>query len=83
MVNPLKILKNSQGFALFLAIVVMAVIMVVISMNLFSTRVELKIASNLKNSSTAFYLAEAGLEVARSQLESLDWPTTHPLLMGD
>ncbi len=55
----MKILKNSEGFALFIAILVMAIVMLFIGASLLLSRVDSKITSNFKLGTQALEMADA------------------------
>ena len=60
----MKILKSSEGFVLFVAILVMAVIMLFLGVSLFLSRIDTRITSNLKLGTQALVVADAGLQHA-------------------
>ncbi len=60
----MKILKSSQGLALFMAIVLMAIFLFFLSASFYLTRVDTKITSNLKLGIQAIEVADAGLHHA-------------------
>jgi len=57
----LKILKKTDGIALFVAMLVMAVIMLFIGGGLFLSRIDAKITSNFKLGIQSLEVADAGL----------------------
>ena len=59
-----KLLKNSKGLALFMSIAMMTIFLFFLSASLYLTRVETKITSNLKLSTQALEVADAGLQHA-------------------
>jgi len=65
----MKTLKSSEGFALFIAILVMAVVMLFIGASLLLSRVDTKITSNFKLGTQALEVADAGLMHALKVLE--------------
>ena len=58
----MKILKSSEGFALFIAILVMAIIMLFVGASMLLSRVDTKITSNFKLGTQALEVADAGLQ---------------------
>jgi len=65
----MKILKRSEGFALFIAILVVAIVMLFIGASLLLSRVDTKITSNFKLGTQALEVADAGLMHALKVLE--------------
>jgi len=65
----MKILKSSEGFALLIAILVMAIVMLFIGASLLLSRVDTKITSNFKLGTQALEVADAGLMHALKLLE--------------
>ena len=65
----MKILKSSEGFALLIAILVMAIVMLFIGASLLLSRVDTKITSNFKLGTQALEVADAGLLHALKLLE--------------
>ncbi len=65
----MKILKSSEGFALFIAILVMALVMLFLGASLLLSRVDTKITSNFKLGTQALEVADAGLLHALKVLE--------------
>ena len=63
-IAPLKILKRSEGLALFTVLFAMAIILMYISANLFFSGLNLKTSSNVKFSDQGLQVAEAGLHHA-------------------
>lgn len=59
-----KILKGSQGLALFMVITVMAVFLLFVTAGLFLSQIELKKTSNFKLATQAMETADAGLQHA-------------------
>jgi Tfp pilus assembly protein PilX len=57
-----KILKNTEGIALFVAILVMTVVMLFLGASLFLSRVDTKISGNFKLGTQALEVADAGLQ---------------------
>ena len=62
-------LKRSEGFALFIAILVMAIVMLFLGASLLLSRVDTKITSNFKLGTQALEVADAGLLHALKLLE--------------
>ncbi len=58
----MKILKSSEGIALFVAILVMTIVMLFLGASLFLSRVDTKITSNFKLGTQALEVADAGLQ---------------------
>jgi len=65
----MKIPKDSEGFALFVAILTMAIIMLFIGASLFLSRVDTKITSNFKLGTQALEVADAGLQHALAVIQ--------------
>ncbi len=65
----MKILKNTEGIALFVAILVMTVVMLFMGASLFLSRVDTKITSNFKLGTQALEVADAGLQHAMSLIK--------------
>lgn len=65
----MKTLKSSEGFALFIAILVMAVVMLFLGASLLLSRLDSKITSNFKLGTQALEVADAGLLHALKLLE--------------
>ncbi len=65
----MKIIKSSEGFALFIAILVMAIVMLFLGASFFLSRVEMKITSNFKLGTQALGVADTGLLHALKVLE--------------
>ncbi|MBI2997193.1 MAG: hypothetical protein HYY46_01840, partial [Deltaproteobacteria bacterium] len=65
---PLKILKRSEGLALFTVLFAMAIILMYISANLFFSGLNLKTSSNVKFSDQGLQVAEAGLHHALTMI---------------
>ncbi len=59
--SMLKILKKTDGIALFVAILVMAVVMLFIGGGLFLSRIDAKISNNYKLGTQSLEVADAGL----------------------
>ncbi len=66
----MKILKSSEGIALFVAILVMTIVMLFLGASLFLSRVDMKITSNFKLATQALEVADAGLQHALTLLQS-------------
>ncbi len=64
----MKILKSSEGFALFIAILVMAIIMLFVGASMLLSRVDTKITSNFKLETQALEVADAGLQHALAEI---------------
>ncbi len=65
----MKTFKSSEGFALFIAILVMALVMLFLGASLLLSRVDTKITSNFKLGTQALEVADAGLMHALKVLE--------------
>ncbi|MEE9550032.1 MAG: hypothetical protein V3W08_06500, partial [Candidatus Binatia bacterium] len=65
----MKTLKSSEGFALFIAILVMAIVMLFIGASMLLSRVDTKITSNFKLGTQALEVADAGLQHAMKMLD--------------
>ncbi len=65
----MKTLKGSEGIALFVAILAMALIMLFIGGSLFLSRIDTKITSNFKTGIQALEVADAGLQHALSLIQ--------------
>jgi len=66
----MKILKSSEGIALFVAILVMTIVMLFLGASLFLSRVDTKITSNFKLGTQALEVADAGLQHGLTLLQS-------------
>lgn len=66
--QSLKKINNQKGMVLIIAVMLLAVLVVVGFTALNITTTDMKISSNYRSGSQAFYIAEAGLEHARDQL---------------
>ena len=60
----MKIIKDNQGLALFMAIAMMTIFLFFISASLYLTRVDTRITANLKLATQALEVADAGLQHA-------------------
>jgi Tfp pilus assembly protein PilX len=74
--------QSERGFALVLAILALMLLTFLGLTLATTTSTELTIATNYRWSQQARYNAEAGLEVAKSMLRTLDWPTLLPDVRG-
>ncbi len=63
---------NETGLVLAVALVFLVVLGVMGSAAVLLTRTDIKISGNYKNSETAFYVAEAGIEHAREVLRAMN-----------
>jgi len=63
---------NETGLVLTVALVFLVVLGVMGSAAVLLTRTDIKISGNYKNSETAFYVAEAGIEHAREVLRAMN-----------
>jgi hypothetical protein len=70
--------RSEQGFALILAILALMLLTFLGLTLATTTSTELQIATNYRWSQQARYNAEAGVEVAKSMLRSVDWATLIP-----
>jgi hypothetical protein len=66
----MKILKDTKGLALFMSIVMMTIFLFFLSASLYLTRVDTKITSNLKLSTQALEVADAGIQHALALIPS-------------
>jgi len=64
----MKTLKSSEGFALFIAILVMAIVMLFLGASMLLSRVDTKITSNFKLGTQALEVADAGLQHALAEI---------------
>ncbi|MCH7569793.1 MAG: pilus assembly PilX N-terminal domain-containing protein [Deltaproteobacteria bacterium] len=64
----MKTLKSSEGFALFIAILVMAIVMLFVGASMLLSRVDTKITSNFKLGTQALEVADAGLQHALAEI---------------
>ncbi len=79
----MKILKSSEGFALFIAILVMAIVMLFVGASLHLSRVDTKITSNFKLGTQALEVADAGLQHALKLLgPQKGWDYDDSLICG-
>src|SRR5665647_2828444 len=62
------VMKNEKGIVLVVVIMLLAVLVLLGSTAIMVTNTDMKISSNYRSGSQAFYIAEAGLEQARDQL---------------
>ncbi|HEX2975014.1 MAG TPA: pilus assembly PilX N-terminal domain-containing protein [Bacteroidales bacterium] len=80
--------KNEKGMVLVVALLVMAVLIILGTTAVMTTTTDLKISGNYKQSEKAFYVAEAGIEEARSRMRDNFTPSTsrvidsHPTQTG-
>ncbi len=65
-----SLLKDERGAALITGLLLVLVLTILSMAAMMSTATELKIASNDRSSKQVFYVAEAGLEDARSRLQT-------------
>ncbi len=63
--------KNEKGFILLGSLVILSLIALVASVALTTTFTDIKICSNYKTSKQAFYIAEAGVQHAKSELRTV------------
>ena len=66
----MKIIKDNQGLALFMAIAMMTIFLFFLSASLYLTRVDTKITSNLKLATQALEVADAGLQHALALIDT-------------
>jgi hypothetical protein len=74
--------RSERGFALVLAILALMLLTFLGLTLATTTSTELQIATNYRWSQQARYNAEAGLEVAKSMLRTLDWAAILPDVRG-
>ncbi len=67
--NLMKIIRDNQGLALFMAIAMMTIFLFFLSASLYLTRVDTKITSNLKFATQALGVADAGLQHALALID--------------
>jgi hypothetical protein len=65
-----KMIRNEKGFLLIVAIHLLAIILFIGTAALVITRIDLKITSNHKTRTTAFWIAEAATQYARTAYAS-------------
>ncbi len=70
--NLRMVCRNQKGLVLPIALVFLVVLGVMGAAAVMMTRTDIKISGNYKNSETAFYVAEAGIEHAREALRKLN-----------
>lgn len=63
-------IKDESGVALVVALLIMVLLTVLGTAAITTTTTDVKISSNFKDSTDAFYAAETGLETAREYLQS-------------
>jgi Tfp pilus assembly protein PilX len=68
--QPLTVMNNEKGMVLVVAMMLIAVLTLLGSTSTLVTNSDMKISSNYKVGTEAFYVAEAGLEAARDQLRT-------------
>ncbi len=68
--NLMKIIRDNQGLALFMAIAMMTIILFFLSASVYLTRVDTKITSNLKLATQALEVADAGLQHALALIDT-------------
>jgi len=71
----MEILKDSQGMALVVAVLITAILLAISGASLFFSQLDLKITSNQKNSVRTFYTAEAGISHAMKTLTVINGST--------
>ncbi len=70
--NSHLVFGNQKGIVLPIALVFLVVLGVMGGAAVMMTRTDIRISGNYKNSETAFYVAEAGIENARETLRALN-----------
>jgi len=70
--NPHRVFGNQKGIVLPVALVFLVVLGVMGGAAVMMTKTDIRISGNYKNSETAFYVAEAGIENAREALRALN-----------
>lgn len=71
-----KILKDESGIAVITSLLIMVLVTVLGSAAIMTSTTDVKISSNFKKSTDAFYIAEGGLEVGMDFLDS-NFDTTY------
>lgn len=66
----MKIIKDSQGIALMVVIMIMAILLSITGASLLFSGLNLKIVSNLKTTSAAIHVADAGIQHALALIPS-------------
>jgi len=74
---------NEKGIVLPVALVFLVVLGMMGAAAVMMTRSEMKISGNYKNSETAFYVAEAGIENAREVLRAMNAASGNKKLFSD
>ena len=64
------VMKNEKGIVLVVVMILMAVLVLLGTTAIMVTTTDMKISSNYRSGSQAFYIAEAGLEQARAKLRT-------------
>ncbi|MGE5302899.1 MAG: hypothetical protein ACM3TN_06190 [Alphaproteobacteria bacterium] len=75
-----QFLKNERGMILFASLVLLAVLMAVGVGALVSVQNEFRVSANVTAGTSAFYLADSGIEWAKDQLSKA---TTNPPILED
>ena len=75
-----RFLNNERGMVLFASLVLLAVLMVVGVGALVSVQNEFKVSANVTAGTSAFYLADSGIEWAKDQVSKA---TTNPPILED
>jgi Tfp pilus assembly protein PilX len=70
--NLRMVCRNQKGLVLPIALVFLVVLGMMGAAAVMMTRTDIKISGNYKNSETAFYVAEAGIENAREVLRAMN-----------
>jgi len=75
--------ENEKGMVLVVALLLMAVLILLGTTAVMTTTTDLKISGNYKQSEKAFYIAEAGIEEARSRMRDDFTPTADKITDSD
>lgn len=68
--KPCSVINNEKGMVLVVAIMLVAVLVLLGTTSIMISNTDLKISGNYRSGTQAFYIADAGLEVARNQLRT-------------
>ena len=75
-INHKSILGNEEGMVLPVTLMLIAVLVLLGTTAVMTITTDLKIAANYRSSTQAFYIAEAGIEEARTRMMNNFTPTT-------
>ena len=68
--QPLKVIHDEKGMVLVVAMMLVAVLALLGTTSILTTNADIKISSNYRVGTQAFYIADAGIEAARNQLRT-------------